>query len=76
VDGGGAVLAERRGDRVGIGASVDDLDRVGDRACLREDLERDRRDLAVGRLAVDPDLAQTHRGIPSSVTLRRTALPM
>ena len=61
---GGAVLAEGAGDGVGIGAAVDDLDRVGDLARLGEHLECDGCDLALGGFAEHPDLVQTHFRFP------------
>jgi hypothetical protein len=55
-----AVLAELRGDRLGVVTGVEGLDLVGQRAGLADDLERDRRRLVASHLGVDPDRVESH----------------
>ena len=55
-----AMLAGRRGNRVGVGAGVDRFDRRRELAGLGQDLQRGRGGLAVRRLGEHPDLVDCH----------------
>ena len=59
--------AKRARDGVGVIAGVDGLDGSAQCGCLGEQLERERADLAVGRLGVHPDAVQSHVFVLSSV---------
>jgi hypothetical protein len=52
--------AEGLGDGVAVPVAVDGLDGAAQLAGLGEHLQRDRGDLAVGGLGVDPDAVQSH----------------
>ena len=65
-----AMGAQGLGDGVGVAVAVDGLDGAAQLAGLAQHLERDGRDLAVGRLGVDPDAVQSHVCRVSCVLVR------
>ena len=66
MDGGRAVGAERPGDRLGVGATVERLDGSAELTGLGQEFERDRGDVSVECLGVDPDTGNCHVGRASS----------